>query len=175
MTINENISFTDYASRICLPDCSKLTVNWKNGNDVTIFEHGVIIKFFDVALFLFSSLVTGLSFHVSIITGSGVMTFSFIRDWPEIRKSEIPPSEFFPKPRDWGKLGTPKLAETPQIKCYWMLPDASTTACTVSELLRENQQGWPPPRLGLKHFGNEKSHKKNWNYSQRFLNYIKFS
>ena len=42
-----------------------------------------------------------------------------------------------------------------------MLPDASIIACTVSELLRENQQGGPPPRLGLKHFWNEKSHKKN--------------
>ena len=30
--------------------------------------------------------------------------FSFIRDWPEIRKLEIPPSEFFPISEDWGKL-----------------------------------------------------------------------
>ena len=29
VTINENISFTDYVSKIQLPDCSKLVVNWK--------------------------------------------------------------------------------------------------------------------------------------------------
>ena len=37
VTINENISFTDYASGMRLPDCFKLTVNWKTDNDVTIF------------------------------------------------------------------------------------------------------------------------------------------
>ena len=62
VTINENISFTDYASGIQLPDCSKLAVNWKNGNDVTIFRHGVSSNVFEVALFLLSSLVTGPSF-----------------------------------------------------------------------------------------------------------------
>ena len=37
VTINENTSFTDYASRIRIPGCSKLTKHWKNGNDVKIF------------------------------------------------------------------------------------------------------------------------------------------
>ena len=41
-------------------------------------------NFFDVVLFLLSSLVLEL------------WQFSFIRDWPEIWKSEIPPSEFCP-------------------------------------------------------------------------------
>ena len=36
VTINDNISFTDYAPKIQLPDCYKLAVNWKNANDVTI-------------------------------------------------------------------------------------------------------------------------------------------
>ena len=36
MIINENISFTDYPSEIRLPDCSKLALNTKNDNDVTI-------------------------------------------------------------------------------------------------------------------------------------------
>ena len=48
------------------------------------------------------------------------------------------------------------MARTPQIKCYWILQNIRVTAFTVSELLRENQQGeggkvtHPPPRLGLK-------------------------
>ena len=33
---NENISFTDYASGIRLPDCPKSAINQKNDNDVSI-------------------------------------------------------------------------------------------------------------------------------------------
>ena len=80
--------------------------------------------------------------------------FSFIKDWPEIWKSEIPPSEFCPISRDWGKLGTPKLARISLIKCYWMLQNPRVTTFTVSELPGENQRGWggvnyPPPPLRL--------------------------
>ena len=59
---NENLSFTYYASRIRLPDGSKLAINRKNDNDVTIFRHDVIVKGFDVALFFLSGLVTDPSF-----------------------------------------------------------------------------------------------------------------
>ena len=60
MTLNENVSFTDYASGIWLLVCSKLTI--KNNNtlqftDVTLSSH-----LFDVVVFLLSSLVTGASF-----------------------------------------------------------------------------------------------------------------
>ena len=37
-TINENISFVDYASGIRLPDCSELAINQKNDNDVITFQ-----------------------------------------------------------------------------------------------------------------------------------------
>ena len=66
--------------------------------------------------------------------------FLFIRDWPEIRKSELPPSEFFQISGDWGKLEIPNLAQIFLMKYYWMLQNARVTAFTVSELLRENQQ-----------------------------------
>ena len=73
-------------SGIQLPDCSKLTKNRENDNGITICRNDVI-KFFDVVLFLWSSLVTGRSFMlISSITGSGVMTIFFY--W----KLEIPPS-----------------------------------------------------------------------------------
>ena len=80
-------------------------------------------------------------FHVNIINGSGIMTISFIRDWPEIRKSEIPPSEFFPISEDWGGLWMPNLARMSVIECYWMLQNFRVTAFTVFELLRKNQLG----------------------------------
>ena len=97
--------------------------------------------FFDVVLFLLSSLVTGPSFMSISSLVLELWQFSFIRDWPEIRKSEIPPSEFCPISGDWGKLGIPNLARMSLMKCYWMLQNARVTAFTVSKLLRENQQG----------------------------------
>ena len=45
--------------------------------------------------------------------------FSFIRDWPEILKSEIPTSNFCPISGDWGKLWTPNLARMSLIEFYW--------------------------------------------------------
>ena len=56
-------------------------------------------------------------------------------------KSEILPSELCPISGDWGEQGIPNLARTSLIKCYWFLQNARVTAFTVSELLRENQQG----------------------------------
>ena len=93
---------------------------------------------FNVVLFLLSSLVTG----QSIISISSLVLelwqFSFTRDWPEIRKSEIHPSEFCPISGDWGELWIPNLARMSLIECYWMLQNAMVTALTVFELLREN-------------------------------------
>ena len=65
--------------------------------------------FFDVVLFLLSSLVTDPSFMSISSLVLELWQFSFIRDWPEIRKSEIPPSEFCPISGDWSKLGIPKF------------------------------------------------------------------
>ena len=101
--------------------------------------------FFDVVLFLLSSLVTGPSFMSISSLVLELWQFSFIRDWPEIRKSEIPPSEICPISGDWGEPRITNLARMFLMKCYWMLQNARVTAFTVSELLRENQQGLPPP------------------------------
>ena len=78
VTVNENISFTDYASGIRLPDCSKLAVNLKNGNDVTIFWNNVIVNFFRF-LTIFINFSYWSKFDVNIITGSGVMTISIYK------------------------------------------------------------------------------------------------
>ena len=50
-------------------------------------------------------------FHVSIITGSGVMTIYFIRDWPQVWKSEICLSKFCVISGGWSKLGIPNVAQ----------------------------------------------------------------
>ena len=96
-------------------------------------------NFFDAALFLLPSLVTDPSFMSISSLVLELWQSSFIRDWPEIRKSEIPPSEFCPISGDWGKLWIPNLARMSLIECYWMLQNSRVTAFTVFELLGENQ------------------------------------
>ena len=74
-------------------------------------------------------------------------------DWPEIQKSEISPSEVLPTTADGDKLGTPNLAKTPLLKCYWMLQNFWVTPVTVSALLMQNQQAGkitPSPQIGVK-------------------------
>ena len=78
-------------------------------------------NFFDVVLFLLSSLVTGPSFMSISSLVLELWQFSFIRDWPEIQKSEIPPSEFCPISGDWSQLWIPNLARMSLIESYWML------------------------------------------------------
>ena len=143
-------------SGILLPDFSRLTVHWKIDNGVTIFQHDIIvIFFFDAVLFLlFSGLVTGPSFMSLSSLVLQLWQLIFTRNWPKIRKSEIPPSKFCPIPGDWGELWMPNLARLSLIKCYWVLQNARVTVLNVSELLRENQLGeikLPPPRLELNH------------------------
>ena len=91
------------------PNCSKLAMNRKNDNNVIISRHDVIFNFLDV-LFFWLSLVTGPSFMSISSLVPELWHLSFIRDWPEIRKSEIPTSEFCPISWDWGKLRIPYLA-----------------------------------------------------------------
>ena len=67
-------------------------------------------NFFDVVLFLLSSLVTGPSFMSISSLALELWQFSFIRDWPEIRKLEITTSEFLPISWHWGELWIPNLA-----------------------------------------------------------------
>ena len=102
---------------------------------------------------LFPSLVTGPSFMSISSMVLELWRFS-LRDWPEIQKSKIPPSEFYPISGAGGKVRIPNMARMSPIKCYWMLQNARVTAFTVSELLKENQQSggkitYPTPRLGL--------------------------
>ena len=93
--------------------------------DVKIFWYDVVIVnfFFYFGVFLLPSVVTGTSFMSISLLVRELWQFSIIRDWPEIRKSEIPPSEFFPISGDWAKSGIPNLTQIRMslMKCYWML------------------------------------------------------
>ena len=89
VTINEIVSFTDHASGIRLPDCSKLAINWKKDNYVTIYRYDVIVKTcwgWRVSLLNFSY---WFKFHVNIITGSGVKTIFVYKGWTEIRNTPV--------------------------------------------------------------------------------------
>ena len=97
----------------------------KHSNDATIFRHNVIV--FKFILFLLSSLVTCPSFISISSLVLELWSFLFIRDWPEIRKSEILSSKFCAISGDWGKLGTPDLAQSFLIKCYWILQNPRVT------------------------------------------------
>ena len=97
--------------------------------------------FLDVALFLLQCVLTASSFMPISSLILEWWQFSFIRDWPEIQKLEIPRLSFVePIFKDWDKLEIPNLVRMFLIKYYWMLQNARSTAFTVSELLRENQK-----------------------------------
>ena len=74
----------NYASGIWLLCFSKLVVNCKNNNDVKIFQHELSSNFFDVVLFLLSSLVAAPRFMSVSSLVLDILQFSFIRDWAKI-------------------------------------------------------------------------------------------
>ena len=81
--------FIDYASGILLLDCSKLAINRKNNNDVTVFRHDVIVNFLSGC---FVSLVKFSCFHkshVNIITSSRVMTIYFCRRLTMLQNARV--------------------------------------------------------------------------------------
>ena len=141
MTINENLGFTDYTFGNWLLDCSKLAINWKKDNGVSIFRHDVIGKFIWRCFISLVKYSYWSKFHVNIITVSGVMKI-FFHKWltrnPETENTLV---WVLPNIYRLGMLGTPNLTQMSLIKCYWMLQNARITSFTVSELLRENQQG----------------------------------
>ena len=119
------------------------------------FDMTPSLNFFDVAVFVLSSLVIGPSFMLMSWLALELWQFSFIKDWPEIRKPVILLSMSCLISGEWGQSEIPNLAWISLINCYSVLQIASITAFTVSELLRETQQvgkitpPLPPPRLGF--------------------------
>ena len=118
--------------------------NWPKIRKMTMTSTA---NFFDVVWFLLSSLVAGSSLMSISSLVLELWQFSFIRDWREICKSEIHPSEFCPISRDWGQLWIPNLARMSLIEYYWMLQNSMVTAFTIFELFSENNwgDGWNYP------------------------------
>ena len=137
---------------LCLESSFRTAPNWPKIRKVTMTSQFLDMtsssNVFDVVLFLLSSLVTCPSFMSILGLILEFWQFSFIRDWPEIRKSKIPPSEFCPISGEWDDLWIPNVSWMSLIKFYGMLQNSRVTAFTVFELLRENQLGGkftPPP------------------------------
>ena len=110
-------------------------------------------NYFDVTVFLLSSLVTGPSVMSKSSLFLELWQFSFKRDWLEIRKSKIlsrKPS--WVMPNIWNKLWIQNLAQMSQTKNYKMRQNARVTAFSVFELSRENQHGVkiPPTEIRFK-------------------------
>ena len=80
------------------------------------FDMMLSSDFFDVVFFLLSSLVTGPSFMSISSRVLELWQLPFIRDWPEIRKSEVPPPEFCSIFQNWVKLGIPNLPQMSQMQ-----------------------------------------------------------
>ena len=94
-----------------------------------------------VVVFLLSGLINGPSFTMISFLVLELWQFFFIRDWPEIRKSEIPMSEFCPIPGEWCKLPYAAKCQVYSFYRFWVIK-GKPTGGGIKKLP-------PPTRLGL--------------------------
>ena len=103
MTFNaNNLSFTNYTSRIRLPSGSKLAINRKNDNDITTCWHDIIFKICWRCFVFLVKFSYWFKFHVNIITGSGIMIIFFYKGLT--RNPEIGNTPVWALPNIW-RLG----------------------------------------------------------------------
>ena len=126
-------------SGIRLPDCSKFAINRKNGNNVIIFRHGLIVKLFWRSFVSFVKFSCRSKFHVYIFTGSGVMTIFFYKRLT--RKPEIGNTPVLVLPNIWTLEQVRNTKFGKNVSNKMLLNAAKYQGFTVSELLRKNQQG----------------------------------
>ena len=140
-------------SGIRLPDCSKLAVNWKNVNDVSIFRHVFIVKCFWRCVVSLVNFRYWSKFHINIITCSGFMTISFYKGLT--RNPEIGNTPISVLPNVWSFT---KFSTNVSNKMLLNAQNARVKAFTVFQLLKGKPTGrgynYPhsSPRLGLKKF-----------------------
>ena len=120
--------------------------------NVIIRRHDVIVNFFDVVVFLSSSLVTDPCFMPTSLLVLELRHFLFITDLTRNLEIGIPQSEceFCLIFGDWSELGITNLTWMFLMKIYLILQNARFTAFAVSELLKEKKE-IPPLRSGLNH------------------------
>ena len=119
---------------------SEFAVNWKMA--ITSQFSDMMSSSTFLTLLCFSCQVQLLNkFHVNIINGSGVMTVSFYKGL--IRNLEIGDTPVWVLPNIWslGRVKDTKFGANMPNEMYWKSQYVKVTAFTVSELLRENQQG----------------------------------
>ena len=170
-------------SGIQLPDCSKLTINWKNDNGITIFRHDVIIKIFWRCFVPLMKFSYWSKFLVNIITGSGVMIIFFHKGLT--RNPEIGNTPVWVLPNIWrlGQVGDTKFGMSVSNKmllnpakchgysfyCFWVIKGKPTGGEVKLPA---------PPKLGLKWSFNKITYYcVYWNYHTKtnmwlFLIYI---
>ena len=128
------------------PDCYKLSQNPKNYNDVTISDMTSTSNFCDVALFLLSSLVTGPSFMVNIVIGSGIITIFFYKGLTRIPEIGITPF--------WGLPNISRLGRVMDTKFGTNVSKFQGYSFYRFGIIKEKQPVIlpppPTPRLGLK-------------------------
>ena len=88
--------------KIRLPDCSQMAINWKNDKSVIICRHDVIVNFIWPCFVSIVNFIHWSKFHVSIITGSGVMAIFIYKAL--IRNPEIENTSIWGLPNIW-RLG----------------------------------------------------------------------
>ena len=91
----------------------RMATNWpeigKNTITSQFADMASSSSFYGVTLFLLSNLVTGPIFMSILWLVLKLSRFSFIKDWLQMRKLQIHPSEFCPLPVYWRELGIPNL------------------------------------------------------------------
>ena len=129
------------ASRIRLADCSKLVLNWKNDNDVTFYRYDVIVQLFWRFLVSLVKFSYWSKFHVNIIASSWVMKVFFYKGLNRNLEIRITPFYFLSNIWRQGRFRNTSFGTNVSNKKFLDRANASVIAFTVSELLRENQQG----------------------------------
>ena len=123
-------------SRIGLPDCFKLAINWKNSKASQFFNMTSSQFFFwrcFISLVKFSYLS---KFHVNIITDSGIMTISFYKGLT--RNPNIGNTPVWVLLKIW-RLEWVKYTKLDTNNSNNILQNVRVAAFTVSGLLKKNQ------------------------------------
>ena len=113
-------------------------IKWQWYRNLWTFCHRQV--FLTLSCLVFLSLVTGPSFISISLPVLELSQFSFIKDWPEIWKLEIPSFEYCLISRYWGKVGIAHLVWIFLITCYWMMQNVKITVFAVVKLLREKHR-----------------------------------
>ena len=112
-----------------------MQVNWKNNIDVTIFRHGAIVIFYDVAVFP----LLNLSYSSNMIFGPVVMTIFVYKVLTRNPKIGNTPVWVLPNISRLGKLRMPNYARISRMKSYWMLQNLSFY---IFWFIKGKNRGW---------------------------------